>query len=287
MPELPEVETVRRGLAPYVTGARIEAVALNRADLRFAFPERFAARLTGQTILSVDRRAKYLLFGLSGGDTWLAHLGMTGSFAVGDARIVPASLKADAAPGDKHRHLVASLAHPEHGALTLSYSDPRRFGFMGLFSPGEPNPHLEALGPEPLGNGLDAPSLHAVLRTKRTPIKSALLDQRVIAGLGNIYVCEALFRAAIAPTRLASAVTLPETEALVRAIRDVLAEAIAAGGSTLRDFRNAEGTPGYFQHTFLVYDREGEPCPRPGCTGTIARIVQSGRSSFYCPVCQS
>src|SRR5690606_32484030 len=188
---------------------------------------------------------------------------------------------------EKHRHLVVSLAHPEHGALILSYSDPRRFGFMGLFSAGEPNPHLDGLGPEPLGNGLDALSLHAVLAGKRTPIKAALLDQRVIAGLGNIYVCEALFRAGIAPTRSASAITLPEIEALVCAIRDVLAEAIAAGGSTLRDFRNAEGKQGYFQHTFLVYDREGEPCPRHGCGGTIARIGRSGRSSFFCPHCQS
>ena len=286
MPELPEVETVRRGLAPYLVGARIESVTLNRADLRFAFPPRFTDRLEGKTIISVERRAKYLLFSLSDGGVWLSHLGMTGSFAIGDARLVPASLVNLPAPGEKHRHLAARLAHPEHGALALSYSDPRRFGFMGLFAPGEPNPHLDGLGPEPLGNGLDAQVLATALRGKKTPIKSALLDQRVIAGLGNIYVCEALFRAGIAPTRLASAVTFPETEALVRAIRDVLAAAIAAGGSTLRDFKSAEGIPGYFQHTFLVYDREGEPCPRPGCTGTIVRIVQSGRSSFFCPVCQ-
>lgn len=286
MPELPEVETVRRGLAPYLTGARIDAVALGRPDLRFPFPPGFAARLAGQTILSVDRRAKYLLFGLSDGATWLAHLGMTGSFAVGDAQLVPGSLRSVPEGGGKHRHLIARLAHPDHGALTLSYSDPRRFGFMDLLVPGVPSPHLDGLGPEPLGNGLNAPGLHAVLSAKRAPVKAALLDQRVIAGLGNIYVCEALFRSAIAPTRSAAAVTPAETETLVRAIRDVLAEAIAAGGSTLRDFSNAEGRPGYFQHTFLVYDREGEPCPRPGCTGTIARIVQAGRSSFYCPVCQ-
>ena len=292
MPELPEVETVRRGLAPFLEGARIEAVALNRADLRFAFPERFAERLLGQTILRAGRRAKYLLFALSGGETWLAHLGMTGSFRfAGGTPAEPSRYRPPAAPG-KHDHLVVDLHHPTLGSERLVYADPRRFGFVDLFQDEAESPFLRDLGPEPLGNGFDGPYLAARLRTRKAPIKAALLDQKLVAGLGNIYVCEALHRAHIAPTLPSARLVTPagrasaRLEDLVAAVRAVLLEALAAGGSTISDFRRADGGAGYFQHAFAVYDREGQPCPTPACPGTIARIVQSGRSTFFCPVCQ-
>lgn len=286
MPELPEVETVRRGLAPFLVGARIENVTLYRPDLRFPFPPDFKARLEGRTITRLDRRAKYLLASLSDGALWLSHLGMTGAFLVGGAPLDEPSRRDEGGQTGKHVHFLARLAHPEHGKVTLSYSDPRRFGFMDFFAPGAPNPFTDPLGPEPLGNGLDAVYLAQKLKDKKGPIKTVLLDQRVIAGMGNIYVCEALHLCGIDPRRAAGTLLEREIEALVAAIRTVLQAAIVAGGSTLRDFAHADGKPGYFQHSFAVYDHEGDPCPRAGCAGMIARIVQSGRSSFYCPTCQ-
>lgn len=291
MPELPEVETVRRGLAPYLTGARIETVTLNRKDLRFAFPERFAARLEGQTIESVGRRAKYLLFSLGGAGIWLSHLGMTGAYRFED-RLIAEPTRYRAAHPAGHDHVEMVLSHPSEGRLALVYADPRRFGFMDLFAREADSAFLRDLGPEPLSNAFNTDALVQRLRGKKAPMKAALLDQSVVAGLGNIYVSEALHRAHIRPD--AAAATLvgadgtpdPRLDLLVRAVRLVLEEAIVAGGSTLKDFRNAQGDSGYFQHRFRVYDKAGEPCPTPGCTGTILRMVQSGRSSFFCPVCQ-
>lgn len=301
MPELPEVETVRRGLAPFVEGARIEQVRLNRADLRFPFPQGFAKALEGATITALNRRAKYLLFRLSSGKTWLSHLGMTGAYrfaGVSETDALAAfSFKEPTryyAPpeGDKHDHVEMTLSHPERGTERLIYSDARRFGFMDLFGRDEDSPYLNELGPEPLGNGFSAEALAASFRGRKGPVKAALLDQRIVAGIGNIYASEALHRAHIRPEVPSGKLVLKSggagkrLEDLAEGVRTVLIEAIDAGGSTLRDFRNAEGGGGYFQHRFAVYDREGEPCPTPGCTGTIARIVQSGRSSFFCPVCQ-
>ncbi|MCD7058528.1 bifunctional DNA-formamidopyrimidine glycosylase/DNA-(apurinic or apyrimidinic site) lyase [Pelagibacterium xiamenense] len=292
MPELPEVETVRRGLAPFVEGARIEAVTLFRPDLRFPFPPGFADALMGRTVVTTGRRAKYLLFHLSDGALWLAHLGMTGAFWVNDTALEEPSRRFRSEAGARHVHFSARLRHPERGAVSLYYGDPRRFGFMAHFGPSAPNPYLDLLGPEPLGNALNADFLGRAFMGKRSPVKSVLLDQRVIAGLGNIYVCEALHIAGIAPARIAGSLATktgkprPALMALPGAIRTVLEDAIAAGGSTLRDFRNADGRPGYFQHNFLVYDREGEACLKPDCPGTVKRIVQAGRSSFFCPVCQ-
>lgn len=292
MPELPEVETVRRGLAPFLEGARIGKVTLNRKDLRFPFPRGFATELEGQTIEAVSRRAKYLLFRLSSGRTWLGHLGMTGAFRFAEGRFKEPSRYYEPAPGEKHDHVLIELAHPEKGALTLIFSDARRFGFMDLFARDEDSPFLSGLGPEPLGNQFSAEALAAALIGKKAPMKAALLDQRVVAGLGNIYVSEALWRAHIRPTTPARRLVLKSgkptarLELLVDSVRAVLNEAVEAGGSTLRDFRAADGASGYFQHRFAVYDREGEPCLTPLCTGTIRRIVQSGRSTFYCPVCQ-
>lgn len=286
MPELPEVETVRRGLAPYIEGALFERVTLNRSDLRFPFPDGFVPGLEGQTITHLGRRAKYLVATLSDGGVWLSHLGMTGAFFVADQKLdEPSRLN----PGDssgKHVHVVANLIHPSRGRVSLSYSDPRRFGFMDLFAPGAANPFTDPLGPEPLGNDLSAPYLAGRLKARKGPIKTVLLDQRVIAGLGNIYVCEALHMSRIDPRRAGGTLDGGEIEKLVVAIRQVLSAAIAAGGSTLKDFAKADGQPGYFQHSFAVYGHEGDPCPRPGCGGTIERIVQAGRSTFFCPVCQ-
>jgi len=284
MPELPEVETVCRGLAPHLEGARIETVTLNRPDLRFKFPDRFIDRLQGQEIQAINRRAKYILVDLSGGETWLSHLGMTGNY-----RIVDNS--SPFAPG-KHDHVEVTLTHPRHGDSTLLYSDPRRFGFMDMFADVATCKYLANLGPEPLGNSFTATGLAQNFSSRRTPVKSALLDQRIIAGLGNIYVCEALWRASISPMVPACNLVnedgspTPELGVLANVIRDVLIEAIAAGGSTLQDFRNTKGNAGYFQHSFDVYGREGHDCHRADCSGTIARIVQSGRSSFWCPTCQ-
>jgi formamidopyrimidine-DNA glycosylase len=292
MPELPEVETVRRGLAPYLDGATIDKVTLNRKDLRFPFPSGFAAALEGKIVERVDRRAKYLLFRLSSGDTWLSHLGMTGAFRFADFKFKEPSRYYEPGEDIKHDHVVLHLTHPTHGKLTLIYSDARRFGFMDLFARDQDSSYLEGLGPEPLGNAFSAEEMAERFAKKAAPIKAALLDQRVVAGLGNIYVSEALHRAHIRPTVKARDLVLKSghagkrLELLAEGVRTVLIEAIEAGGSTLRDFRAADGASGYFQHRFAVYDREGEPCPTPLCTGTILRIVQSGRSTFYCPVCQ-
>lgn len=286
MPELPEVETVRRGLAPHLEGRRIAAVQLNRPDLRFPFPDRFAKRLTGALIRPLDRRAKYLLVPLETEETLVIHLGMSG-------RVLILQPEGAVAPGDFH-HDVTRLEQHDHVVITLDddrrliFNDPRRFGFM-LLEASETlpeHPTFASIGVEPLGNAFDAPYLMAAFKGRRTPMKAALLDQRHIAGLGNIYVCEALHRAGIAPDRPAASLMPPEATRLVSVIRDVLNEAIEAGGSTLRDFSHEDGALGYFQHRFRVYDREGAACPTPGCKGTIRRIVQSGRSTFYCESCQ-
>lgn len=292
MPELPEVETVRRGLEPYVTGARIARVVLNREGLRFPFPQGLAAALEGQVIESLGRRAKYLLFRLSGGSTLLSHLGMTGIYRFEDFSFKEPSRYYEPNEDRKHDHLTLELEHPQHGRLRLIYNDARRFGFIDLFDADSESPYLAGLGPEPLSNAFNADEMAARFKGKRAPMKAALLDQRVVAGLGNIYVSEALHRAHIRPDAEARTLVLKSgapskrLEDLADAVRLVLIEAIDAGGSTLRDFRAADGSSGYFQHRFAVYDREGEPCPTPGCTGTIQRIVQSGRSTFFCPVCQ-
>lgn len=292
MPELPEVETVRRGLEPWLSGARIETVELKRKDLRFPFPKGMAKALEGKTIEGVGRRAKYLLFRLSSGQTLLSHLGMTGSYRFEGFKFKEPSRYFEPDQDEKHDHLRLALTHPRHGAMTLLYNDARRFGFMELFRDESESPFLAGLGPEPLGNEFSAVAMAERFRGKKAPMKAALLDQRVVAGLGNIYVSEALHRAHIRPTTAAGKLVLKSgapsqrLNALADAVRIVLTEAIEAGGSTLRDFRAADGGPGYFQHRFAVYDREGEPCPTPGCKGLIRRIVQSGRSTFYCPVCQ-
>lgn len=292
MPELPEVETVRRGLAPWLEGARIDKLTLNRRDLRFPFPKGFVQALEGQTIVSVGRRAKYLLFRLSSGRTWLGHLGMTGAFRFAEGKYKEPSRYYEPGIDEKHDHVVMHLTHPVRGKLTLIYSDARRFGFMDLFEREAESPYLEGLGPEPLGNEFNAEEMAARFKGKSAPMKAALLDQRVVAGLGNIYVSEALWRAHIRPTVPAKKLVLKSgkpsarLDLLAAGVRSVLTEAIEAGGSTLRDFRAADGGSGYFQHRFDVYDREGQPCHTTGCPGTIKRIVQSGRSTFYCPVCQ-
>ncbi len=288
MPELPEVETVRRGLAPALVGARVARVEQRRGDLRFPFPVDFAARLSGRRILDLRRRAKYLLADLDGGETLVMHLGMSGSFRVdGDVQGVFHHPR-DKSPA--HDHVVF---HMENGAR-VTYNDPRRFGFMLLFATRALDGHklFHGLGVEPLGEALDAVFLACAFKGRAAPAKALLLDQRVIAGLGNIYVCEALHRCGISPLRaggkLVTAAGKPTVALarLPRAIKEVLAEALAAGGSSLRDHRQADGSLGYFQHAFRVYGREGAACPTPGCRGTIARAVQSGRSTFYCPQCQ-
>lgn len=292
MPELPEVETVRRGLEPWIDGATIERVTLNRPDLRFPFPKDLQSALEGQKITSVGRRAKYLLIGLSNGKTVLSHLGMTGSYRFAEHGIDKPPRYYEVEPVPKHDHMIWDISHPKHGKSHLIYADPRRFGFVDLYDHVEDSPYLKGLGPEPLGNDFNADEMAQKFTGKKTPIKAALLDQRVVAGLGNIYVAEALHRAHILPNVLAGTLVTAKgkpkavLEDLANAVRQVLVEAIEVGGSTLRDFRNAEGGSGYFQHRFAVYDREGEPCPTPMCTGTIERIVQSGRSTFFCPVCQ-
>jgi formamidopyrimidine-DNA glycosylase len=286
MPELPEVETVRLGLMPYVTGARIEQVTLRRKDLRFPFPKDMVRRLEGTVIERIERRAKYLLFRLSSGETLLSHLGMTGSWRFAEFVHKEKSRYYEPTIDARHDHAVLLIAHPTHGLMHLIYGDPRRFGFMDLIAGDGESPYLAGLGPEPLGNEFDAQSLQKRLGGRKAPIKAALLDQAVVAGIGNIYASEALYRAHIRPDAVAGSLGAARIEDLIAATRTVLTEAVEAGGSTLRDFRNAEGKGGYFQHRFSVYDREGEPCPTPGCTGTIVRIVQSGRSSFFCPICQ-
>ena len=291
MPELPEVETVRRGLAPVMEGARLLRVEQRRPDLRFPFPNNFHKRLEGQTIEGLGRRAKYLLADLSSGEVLLMHLGMSGSFHV--------LHESDETPGDFH-HARSKLSahdhvvfHMSNGAI-VTFNDPRRFGFMKLIPRTELNQHpmMEALGPEPLGNAFDGAMLAAACAGKKTSLKAALSDQKVVAGLGNIYVCEALHRAHVSPKRIASTIALKSgapherADALVDAIKAVLNDAIRAGGSSLRDHRRTDGDLGNFQHNFRVYDRAGTKCGTPKCKGTIRRIVQGTRSTFFCPVCQ-
>ncbi len=330
MPELPEVETVRRGLEPAFAGATFAEVEARRGDLRFPFPPRFAERLEGRRVLALRRRAKYLLADLDSGETLVMHMGMSGSFRVERERTAPTPSPsmgegrgggenpesfrmgppptptlphkgAGGGPGGQlqaaesafryarskdaaHDHVVFRFAD---GARVV-YNDPRRFGFMTLIATGalDDDRLFAGLGIEPLSEAFDAAALGHVLEGVRAPLKSALIDQRRIAGLGNIYVCEALHRARLSPLREAGSVPRAKIEPLCRAIRAVLEEAIEAGGSTLRDHRQADGTLGYFQHAFAVYDREGAACPHKGCSGAITRIAQNGRSTFYCPECQ-
>ncbi len=281
MPELPEVETVRRGLIPVLEGAVIASAELRRPDLRRPFPPRLAERLQGCRVTALRRRSKYLLADLSSGETLLVHLGMSGRILVAEAPL-----------GTFHHPLPAPTKH-DHVVLTtgagarITFNDARRFGLMDLLVTGteEAHPLLAGLGPEPLGNDFSEEWLAARFAGKRMPVKAALLDQRLVAGLGNIYVAEALFRAGIAPSRQAGDLTEGEIARLVPVIREVLAEAIEAGGSSLRDHRRPDGELGYFQHSFRVYGREGQACP--ACGAPILRIVQSGRSSFFCPACQN
>ena len=292
MPELPEVETVRRGLQPTMEGAEIAKVEVRRPDLRFPFPPEFSDKLEGRRIVSVGRRAKYLLIHLDRDPVLIGHLGMSGSFRIerdGDAA-VPGVFHHERSKLAAHDHVVFHLS-TANGPARVVFNDPRRFGFM-LFAEAaalDTHPMLAGLGIEPTGNALDGKVLAELFSGKRAPLKAALLDQRLIAGLGNIYVCEALWRAGLSPRRQAGSIVSrsgARTERLAEAIRSVIAEAIAAGGSSLRDYVQADGSLGYFQHAFSVYDREGAPCAKPLCEGTISRIVQSGRSTFYCPACQ-
>lgn len=282
MPELPEVETVRRGLLDVLEGQRIARADIRRPDLRWPLPERMGARLTGARVTALRRRSKYLLADLDSGETLIIHLGMSGRILISGAQV--GQFHHDHPAPEKHDHVVLDL---ESGAR-ITFNDARRFGAMDLAPTAALEDHwlLQSLGPEPLGNEFDEEYLVAAFEGRRTPAKAALLDQRIVAGLGNIYVCEALHRAGISPRRQARRIAAPRVRRLVPVIREVLGEAIEAGGSSLRDYRQADGELGYFQHTFRAYGREGGPCPTPGCGGTIARIVQSGRSTFYCPRCQ-
>jgi formamidopyrimidine-DNA glycosylase len=294
MPELPEVETVRRGLQPAMEGARIVRVETRRPDLRFPFPERFAERLEGRRIISLGRRAKYLTAHIEDAPVLICHLGMSGSFRVetDDQAQLPGDFHHERPKAAAHDHVVFHLEPPKGEPTRIVFNDPRRFGFMLFAENGTEHPMLAGLGVEPTGNALDGKLLAELFRDRRSPLKAALLDQRLIAGLGNIYVSEALWRAGLSPLRIAGTIAKPgkkgaeASERLASGIRSVIADAIEAGGSSLRDYVHADGSLGYFQHSFSVYDREGEPCRTPGCKGHIERIVQSGRSTFYCPRCQ-
>ena len=295
MPELPEVETVRRGLQPVMEGARIVSVETRRPDLRFPFPPDFSKRISGKKIVSLGRRAKYLTAEIEGGPLLICHLGMSGSFRIetdGDASTSGGDFYHERSKAASHDHVVFHLASPGGKKSKVVFNDPRRFGFMLFADANNEHPMLADLGVEPTGNALDGKLLADLLRGRKAPLKAALLDQTLIAGLGNIYVSEALWRAGLSPRRAAGTIAPANgkagarAEQLATAIRSVIADALEAGGSSLRDYVHADGSLGYFQHCFSVYDREGEPCRKPGCTGTISRIVQSGRSTFYCPVCQ-
>ena len=292
MPELPEVETVRRGLAPVMVGAKIDSVDQRRPDLRFPFPPDFVPRLSGRRVVALERRAKYLQARLDDGTVLVMHLGMSGSFRIeaGGGVLAPGVFHHPRAPAGLHDHVVFSLSN----GARIVYNDPRRFGFMLLVAEAnlQTHPLFAHLGVEPLSSGLDGNALAQRLAGKAAPLKAALLDQTLIAGLGNIYVCEALHRAGLSPRRAAGTLVKRDGRPTARAqklaevIKEVLLEAVAAGGSSLRDHRQADGTLGYFQHSFRVYDREDEPCPKLTCSGVVVRITQSGRSTFFCPVCQ-
>jgi len=292
MPELPEVETVRRGLQPAMEGAKLVKVEARRKDLRFPFQKDFVARLEGQTVTGLGRRAKYLMVDLASGDVLLMHLGMSGSFRVlrEDRQQAPGQFHHPRSKDHAHDHVVF---HMSSGAAVV-FNDPRRFGYMKVIARSaiEDEPLLHGLGPEPLGNAFDAAMLARSCANRRTSLKAALLDQRVVAGLGNIYVCEALFRAQLSPRRLAATLAIKKAgptdhaRRLVSAIHAVLNQAIQAGGASLRDHRQTSGELGYFQHSFQVYDREGEKCQTAGCGGVVRRFTQNGRSTFWCPKCQ-
>jgi formamidopyrimidine-DNA glycosylase len=275
MPELPEVETVRRGLVPVLEGRVLTRVEQRRPDLRWPIPKGFSERLTGRRVQRLERRAKYLLWYMDDDTVMLLHLGMSGRVQISDSR--PEEL-------DKHDHIVFTT----DAGTVIRFNDARRFGSVDLTTAKTVDAHklLAALGPEPLGNAFSGPDLSTALDGKRSPIKAALLDQRVVCGLGNIYVCEALHMSGISPLRMAEHVQGKRAERLVSSVREVLGAAIEAGGSSLRDHKQVNGELGYFQHRFRVYDREDEPCPKTGCKGKIERIVQSGRSTFYCANCQ-
>lgn len=280
LPELPEVETVRRGLLPHLEGQRIARAEVRRPDLRWPLPVDLVQVLTGATVTALRRRSKYLLADLDRGGTLLMHLGMSGRMLVqggslGDFHRDPAILP-------RHDHVVLTT----DAGTTITFNDARRFGMVDLIRDGAAHPLLDHLGPEPFDDAFTPAYLTAVFAGRKVPIKQALLDQRIVAGLGNIYVSEALHRAGIDPRRAAGRIGAARIAALVGHVRDVLTDAIAAGGSSLRDHRQASGELGYFQHSFRVYDREGAPCSTPGCAGAIRRIVQAGRSSFFCPACQ-
>ncbi|HHX88456.1 MAG TPA: bifunctional DNA-formamidopyrimidine glycosylase/DNA-(apurinic or apyrimidinic site) lyase [Paracoccus sp.] len=286
MPELPEVETVRRGLEPAMAGRRILRADVRREGLRWPFPPDLADRLQGARVERLRRRSKYILADLSTAETMLLHLGMSG-------RITLSGLNAPHVPGrfhhthpapEKHDHVIF---HMDNGAR-VAFNDARRFGALDLIATdtAESHPLLAALGPEPLGNAFSGAYLAGRLKGRKGPVKALLLDQRIVAGLGNIYACEALFRAGIHPARAGGRISAARLDRLAVIIREVLEEAIAAGGSSLRDYRQADGELGYFQHRFQVYDRAGQPCQTSGCAGQVRRIVQGGRSSFFCPVCQ-
>lgn len=299
MPELPEVETVRRGLQPFMEGKRIAKVTQNRPDLRFPFPEKLNEQLSGRQILSLGRRAKYLTITMEGDLTAISHLGMSGSYRIeaANADHLPGQFAHDRSKKEVHDHLILHLTdsdskqHDENTLTRIIYNDPRRFGFFLLTKTSELNENrfLKDLGIEPTGNSLSGDLLRTLFNGRKAPLKAALLDQRLIAGLGNIYVCEALWRAGLSPVRAAgSAASMDEgvLNNLSDAIRQVIQDAIAAGGSSLKDHRQADGSLGYFQHSFSVYGREGQPCRREGCGGIIERITQSGRSTFFCASCQ-
>jgi formamidopyrimidine-DNA glycosylase len=295
MPELPEVETVRRGLVPVMEGAHFAKVEQRRPDLRFPFPKDFAKRLKGRKVERLDRRAKYLMVWLDGGEVLAMHLGMSGRFIIENGagkshRKILGEFVEQTGEDSKHDHLILTMSN---GAI-IRYNDARRFGYMTLIEADKLDEHplFHGLGIEPLGEAMTPEFLAARGKGRKQPLKAFLLDQRVLAGIGNIYACEMLHRAKLMPDRPASVLALPSgapsaaAKRLAPAVREVLEDALEAGGSSLRDYRKADGSLGYFQHRFCVYGREGEPCPRKGCGGTVTRKVQSGRSTFYCPVCQ-
>lgn len=296
MPELPEVETVKRGLAPVMEGAKLEKVNQNRADLRFPFPADFVAKLQGKQIDALSRRSKYLLCDISSGDVLIMHLGMSGSFRIeiAENNEAPGVFAHARNKDEKHDHVVFHLKTKTHKPARVVYNDPRRFGFMDLVPRRElaEHPYFRNLGLEPLGNALSGATLARLFAGRKTNLKAVLLNQKFIAGLGNIYVCEALWRSGLNPEKEAGCLVTKsgrptkKADLLAQNIRATLEEAIAAGGSSLRDHRQTDGTLGYFQHSFAVYDREGEPCSKETCSGAVERIVQSNRSTFLCPKCQ-
>jgi formamidopyrimidine-DNA glycosylase len=288
MPELPEVETVLRGLEPVMVGQKIKYADVRRPNLRWPFPDDMSQRLTGATILRLHRRSKYILCDLDSGETLLIHLGMSGrmtiSHAVNESEDLLGNFQYKPSTPAKHDHVILDM----QAGARISFNDARRFGAMDLINTKNLFDHklIKSLGPEPLGNEFNSFYLHLKLKSKTAPIKSALLDQKIVSGLGNIYVCESLWRAGINPKRLSRKVSRKKIDVLVPIIRDVLQEAISAGGSSLKDHRQTNGDLGYFQHSFAVYGREGKECHSQDCSETVKRIIQSGRSSFYCAKCQ-